>query len=174
MFRLTRAIAASKLAPNRVQVVGVVPICGGFGEAYPRDASLLIEAMLTNANDQLPELSRLAWLVVQVTLHDRWLAEAPLDAARACPRLALLVTLALGQSLDWFAGSAPPLKQALQTWLGWSEQVSESWAARLPDDWHQRLAVPADIERLQEYALTDPPSSVAPHDVEAIRAFESR
>lgn len=51
---------------DAVQVIGVQPVLGGYGKPYPDRKRIRIEAVLTNASPDLPEVVRLAWLIAQL------------------------------------------------------------------------------------------------------------
>ena len=121
-------------------VLAVLPLSGGHGLLLPDQQTLLLEAMLTDADDRLPEILRLAWLVVQ-----RALAESPAadslpapevtgpgvtapgvtgpgvtgpanDRPTARPLAALLLTLLLANDLEWMPVTPAHFGLALRSW----------------------------------------------------------
>jgi hypothetical protein len=55
-----------RLISSQATVVGVQPVVGGAGRAYPSYQFATIEAVLTNPVAELPEVIRLAWLLAQL------------------------------------------------------------------------------------------------------------
>ena len=96
-----------KPSAETITVLPVYPVLGGAGEIHPADRSLRIEAVLTNPHPQLPELVRLAWLLM------RLLSPESIPASDLIPAV-----LASAEEVE--AASCNPLTQQLaqQTWLG--------------------------------------------------------
>ncbi len=153
MHSFRRAARLDSQSDSEIQVISAVPVSGGFGEAYPVNDALLFETLLTDADDRLPELARLAWLVIQLRLPKDLAAEPAVDAVVWRPRVALLVTLALGHQLDWFPTSTPPLGLAVETWLDPADSKTTSWISRLPNNWYDSLTTRADLDRLVQCTL---------------------
>ena len=53
--------------PSKAQIVTVLPIHGGGGEAIAEHESVVIETVLANPIGNLPEILRLAWLIAQLS-----------------------------------------------------------------------------------------------------------
>ena len=135
-----------------IDVIGVIPLIGGAGQAFPSQSAVLIEAVLTNADERLPELVRLAWLVTQLRLTTASETATSFYVSRRCQLAALLLALAAADHLEWFAPTPPPLALALQTWLHASAPLAERSTATLPADWSAQLASPSDLHRLWHLA----------------------
>ena len=150
MRQVDRYLSQPSGGPREIEVIGVIPVCGGGGEAYPSEHAMWIEAMLTNPDDRLPELARLAWLVTQLRLPDEPLAAGPPRCPSAARQQeALLLTFAVGQQLDWFIAAEPPLTLAWQQWCGASAAQAQRWRSQLPGDWADQLLAQPGITPLQ-------------------------
>jgi hypothetical protein len=116
-------------------VLAVHPLSGGHGLLLPDQQTLLLEAMLTDADDRLPEILRLAWLVVQRALAESPAADAlpapnftgpgvtgpgvtgpSNDRPTARPLAALLLTLQLANDLEWMPVTPAHFGLALRSW----------------------------------------------------------
>jgi hypothetical protein len=83
-------------------VIGLQPILGGFGKAHPDRDLVRIEAVLTNARPELPEVIRLGWLLVQLEQksNEIFRSDASTDAPALIPLATLPAILAAGQELE--------------------------------------------------------------------------
>ncbi len=116
-------------------VLAVHPLSGGHGLLLPDQRTLLLEAMLTDADDRLPEILRLAWLVAQRALAESPAADslpAPVisgpdvsgphntgpsgDCPSTRPLAALLLTLLLANDLEWMPVTPGHFGLALRSW----------------------------------------------------------
>lgn len=66
MLRAIERLAQWDLLAERAEVVMVLPVLGGHGMAHLPTNQVTFEAVLTNADPQLPEIVRLAWLLGQL------------------------------------------------------------------------------------------------------------
>ena len=55
---------------SRLQVQGLLPLCGGFGRSFAESDCVQIELVLANPTAEVPEVVRLAWLVAQLSIPD--------------------------------------------------------------------------------------------------------
>ncbi len=109
-----------------IRVVGLLPIRGGDGQAFPEANAVALESMLTNIDDRLPELARLAWLVVQIWLSQRTAPSQQMPDLQSLQRSAAVVTLQLATELDWFPVTPATVDLALRLWrLGPPTQFDE-------------------------------------------------
>lgn len=117
-----------RLLADRATVVAVHPAFGGGGRASLATNAVLIEAVLTNVVDGLPEVVRLGWLLAQLN-H-----ELPIFSDRVHgSRLPLVAQLAM----------LPATLQASET-VELSELTPFTIAAALPA-WHIEIAADKDI-----------------------------
>lgn len=96
-----------KPSTETITVLPVYPVLGGAGGIHPAERSLRIEAMLANPHPQLPELVRLAWLVMRLLSPESMTARD-------------LIPAVLASAEEFEAASCNPLTQQLaqQMWLG--------------------------------------------------------
>lgn len=66
MLREIGRLTDPRLVADRADVVMVLPVLGGDGHAHLPANLVTFEAMLTNADESLPEVMRLAWLLAQL------------------------------------------------------------------------------------------------------------
>jgi len=64
-----RRLVDGELLPPQARIVLVYPVLGGGGEAFVAYNLVHLEAMLTNVDDRLPEVVRLAWLLSCLNLE---------------------------------------------------------------------------------------------------------
>ncbi|HND55903.1 MAG TPA: hypothetical protein PLV92_25980 [Pirellulaceae bacterium] len=107
--------------PQRVIIVA--PVNGGGGWACPARDVVVFEGLLANPWRQLPEISRLAWLLAQNLLtpsHDTPL-DAPRDTPLAAPRDARAalaeIVLAAGEFVELNQDDEATRQLARSIWL---------------------------------------------------------
>ncbi len=125
-----------ELFVERANVLLVQPISGGGGTAYPQTNSVAFEAVLTNAQPQLPEVLRLAWLLAQLNLDLPRYSER-LEASRRdrVLRLSILpVVLETAADLELTTYSPDRLAQAA---LAWGAPLFEPLTPAVLDTWWQ-------------------------------------
>ena len=140
-----------RLIPSQATVVGVQPILGGAGRAYPNQQFVTIEAVLTNPVVELPEVIRLAWLLAQQgasqiaitesTMSDRgsfvWALAMlpPVLAASQIVELARIDEANLSLAIEqWSIAIPESLKNPAQSLIHWWEtylQTKPSWEVAL-------------------------------------------
>jgi hypothetical protein len=109
-------------------VIFVQPILGGDGIAFPKSKIFLLEAMLTNASPEIPEVLRVAWLASQMNADrlsvgklsvDR-LAEATDSTShqqsRSLAIAMMMSTLAAGEVMELCRCDEATAAKALQLW----------------------------------------------------------
>ncbi len=95
--------------PPQLQVDGLLPICGGFGQAFPDSGRVQIELVLANPTAEVPEVVRLAWLVAQLSI--------PNNTDSLADRLALVpCCLASAEQLGIAQCQVSSLITSLQQW----------------------------------------------------------
>ncbi len=126
----------SELLVEHAHVLLVQPISGGGGAAYPQANSVVFEAVLTNAQPQLPEVLRLAWLVAQLNLDLPCFVEA-LDLSRhgsVLPLSVLPVVLETAADIELTSYGLEQLAQAAELWR---VSFPESLTPVVLDTWWQ-------------------------------------
>ena len=68
LLKQAGSAVAALPACSEIPCVGLLPLRGGDGYASPRHGGIAIEWLLTNVDDQLPEVLRLAHLVTQLVI----------------------------------------------------------------------------------------------------------
>lgn len=101
--------------PGRINVWSLLPLRGGFGVLVPGTNDVLLELLLTNLDDRLPELARLAWLVAQQMLAPQ-LQSSGRASTLTCQLAALLGMQAVATELEWFDMTPATLQRALVAW----------------------------------------------------------
>ncbi|MEM9825945.1 MAG: hypothetical protein AAF958_05125 [Planctomycetota bacterium] len=117
--------------PERIQIVLVHPQRGGGGDVTPRGDSIWFEAMLTDSDPRIPEVLRLAWLTLRVsirlhlsgrsdalTLHRGWDLASVSLIRRAALDIGLLQEVTAGQLMNFWEFGDAKQAIALETWDG--------------------------------------------------------
>ena len=118
MMRQFAQLTEPWLVAPQAEVVVVLPAVGGHGVAHLPANLVAFEAMLTNVDDSLPEVVRLAWLVAQLQF------DLPAMAEQISPgrleSLAKLATLppllASAEQVELTRFDTLTLTQSLQAW----------------------------------------------------------
>ncbi len=114
-----RLVPACKSHRGKEAAVQVMqPICGGFGASHPDVAAVRIEAVLTNPLQELPEVVRLGWLLMQLQLPS-WRPSLSIEERLIEPIgvLALLPpALAAGQVVELCRIDEPHVSLAIEQW----------------------------------------------------------
>jgi hypothetical protein len=103
---------------EQAEICLVTPVLGGFGWAHHQTNRCHIEAVLTNANPQITEVMRLAWLLGQLDFerpkYSDWINSMRL---RKVAGLAMLPPILLaGEELGLCCLNPASLKQAIELW----------------------------------------------------------
>ena len=121
-----------------VELDGLLPLCGGFGQAFSGAQRVQIELVLTNPVANVPEVIRLAWLIAQLSIPD--------DSDVATDQLALVACcLAAAEQLGLAACQPASIAEALQQWRIVEQRADELgvavhqwWNARNEElAWHE-------------------------------------
>lgn len=112
---------------SRLEVDGLLPLCGGFGQSFADFDRVQIELVLTNPAADVPEVIRLAWLIAQLSI--------PADADVAVNRLALVpCCLAAAAPLGLAVCQPRSLANSLRLWR-LIDQGEEALGAALDQWW---------------------------------------
>ena len=93
---------------QRVTLFGVMPNRGGWGTTVPAANAMLIEWLLTDVEDRVPEITRLAWLVTRIRIAQCGPHAATFDAFD--------MTLQIATSLEWLSDNDATRHLAEQLW----------------------------------------------------------
>jgi len=122
MAHMKRLTQPDWIVPETTAVL-VQPIRGGDGIAFPKSQVFLLEAMLTNASPELPEVLRVAWLASQMSAG--LLSEAKLvdseeltqaQQSRALAIAMMMCTLAAGEVMELCRCNEATATKALEIW----------------------------------------------------------
>jgi hypothetical protein len=103
---------------DRCTVIGLQPILGGFGKAHPDSDLVRIEAVLTNARPELPEVIRLGWLLAQMECEssELFLRDVSVDLPTLIPLATIPSILAAGQELELTRCDSTHVALAIKHW----------------------------------------------------------
>lgn len=120
-------------------VAWVHPVCGGGGWSDAETRTVLFEAVLVNPVAPLPEVLRLAWLVVQTVLTDRRAAGSiTYQGDQLSASLALVpAVLAAGEHVELTVCNARLIAAALHAWLEIPEPRAAELGAALAAWWEE-------------------------------------
>ncbi len=118
MLSALRRIAGDELLPSQARVVLIQPISGGGGTAFVQYNIVHFEALLANADDRLPEIVRLGWLLSQLNFDLPCYSEG-LDqqqVRRLAPLAMVPLSLFAAESVEaaWF--DQDTVRRALEMW----------------------------------------------------------
>jgi hypothetical protein len=140
-MRLIAGYTSKDLIVPQCRVLLVQPLFAGGGAAHLDYNAVHLEAMLVNADERLPEVVRLAWLVAQLN-HDlpKYSERIPHDRLATIGGLAMLpATLLAAEELGLARFDRATRLAAVHQWLSpafhevlWSDQeqlvtVIENW-----------------------------------------------
>lgn len=136
---LMRQLAAqthASLIPQSVVAMLVQPVGGGGGDADPQSGRFWIEAMLTDAAPEVPEVLRVAWLVARVGVAspaaNRMIDPEHLPSVAATALVPMV--LSAGRELDLLRGDELPIDRAFALW---DPNASEATVETLQRWWQQ-------------------------------------
>jgi hypothetical protein len=137
LLQLIGGLTTKELLVERADVILVEPLEAGGGVAHPPYNSVRLEAVLTNADDRLPEVLRLAWLISQLQL------ELPIYNDHLAPyrrreigRLAMLPPLfAAAEQVELSRLNAETLALAVEKWRVWKDRPANEIATTLVTWW---------------------------------------
>ena len=134
--------------PKKVDGVLVQPVRGGDGGIEPNANRFWIEAMLTDANPDVPEVLRVAFLVTQLALESH-LREKSSERSSLPWTIALVpIVLAAGKHLDVIRSSELPIHEAVDAWRVCDPTTADTLAAWWPK-WHgTNNPIPVGLKQL--------------------------
>lgn len=116
-------IEATRLAEEpfigvAAEVVLLAPVVGGFGWAHLPTNRVYLEAVLADPHDDLPEVVRLAWLVLQVNAELARYAEGVggEQLARLAQLAAVPLALSAAEAVEWATCNTASIARALECW----------------------------------------------------------
>lgn len=150
MLQLIAGLTAKELLVERADVILVEPLQGGGGAAHPPYNSVRIEAVLANADDRLPEVLRLAWLLGQLQLELPMYSEqlSPFRRREVCALAMVPPVLAAAEQVELARFDANTVALAVESWRIWRDRPAAEIAATLQTWW-------------QIYSESRPPWAVA-------------
>lgn len=119
LLRLIASCTSADLMVPQCRVLLVQPLLAGVGAAHLDYNAVHVEAMLVNADERLPEVVRLAWLVAQLN-HDlpKYSERIPRDRLATIGGLAMLpATLCAAEQLGLARFDRATRLAAVQQWL---------------------------------------------------------
>jgi hypothetical protein len=144
------------LVASEAQMVMVLPAIGGDGSAHLARNLVTFEAVLTDADDRLPEVSRLVWLLAQLQFDLPAIAEVvkPGNVARIAQLAMLPPVLAAGEAVEVTQYSPELITQALGAWrVASSDPEATLLAGQLATWWdtylHTEITWPAAVAALE-------------------------
>ncbi|MEX2187520.1 MAG: hypothetical protein WD875_12030 [Pirellulales bacterium] len=138
LLRIVGQVTSAELLVERADVILVEPLESGGGAAHPPYNSVRIEAVLTNADDRLPEVLRLAWLLSQLQFELPMYSEhlSPHRRREVCRLSMLPALLAAAEQVELARLNAETLALAIERWRIWSERDATDIAATLLTWWN--------------------------------------
>lgn len=117
LHTLTQMTEAGLLV-ERADVVLVYPATGGGGTAHLLVNAVSFEAVLANAQADLPEVTRLAWLLAQLNMDlPRYAEHVPAERlAELAGQAAIPAVLAAAQVVELARLDEPTIARALDVW----------------------------------------------------------
>ncbi|MFN9604369.1 MAG: hypothetical protein ACK6A7_13115 [Planctomycetota bacterium] len=130
-------------------VIGMQPVLGGFGKSHPDRDMVRIEAVLTNARPELPEVIRLGWLISQLNPHTEGFFEpvASESTTHLIALATLVPTLAAGQEIELTRCDVTTVSAAIEQWLpshSTERETPTELASLLLEWWHSPVRVASD------------------------------
>ncbi len=133
MHGIARLVGDENFVAPAAEVVLVAPLVGGHGRAYLQGNRVIMEAVLANPHDDLPETLRLGWLLAQLNFDLPRFCD-PIPGSRL-PRIASLATLPLvlaaAETVELTQATPATLSRAIACW-----HLSDIEESRLFDWWH--------------------------------------
>jgi hypothetical protein len=116
------------IASTQADAVLVHPVLGGGGTSFPRHRVVVIEAVLANPFAELPEVSRLGWLVSQIGACEAF-GDAQLEQWNPATLSIALIPACLeaAEEVELVRTDARTVELAIRTWLpGLSEPAQRA------------------------------------------------
>lgn len=107
-----------RLQVDAADVILVLPVLGGGGEAQLQNNSVRIEAVLANPHDKLPEVLRLGWMLAQLHLDlPHYAQEIAVDRLPLLAALAMIpVTLSAAEQVELVHFDDHLVRLAIEAW----------------------------------------------------------
>jgi len=144
LLRTIARLTEEAVVPENAEVVLVGPYAGGYGLVHLRTNRVLLEALLFNPVQELPETLRLGWMVSQLNGDLPRFAEAAPG-----PRLGELIGLAMippvlaaAEEVELARCGESEIARAIEVWRLPCEQISDA-ASRLWQWWSAYAERPA-------------------------------
>jgi len=124
-----------------IQILPVYPWAGGFVEALPESSAVLVEAVLTDADSQLPESVRLAWGHAQLFSHKAFAKVKSLVPASIHALTTIMPALAAAEHVQLAECDPTIVSKAIKMWLD-SEPTEEAVETLTTwwNEWSRELA----------------------------------
>ncbi len=137
---------------DAADVILVQPVLGGGGRAHLLYNSIRIEAVLTNANPELPETVRMAWLLAALNFDlPKYCDNLRGGASSPVIRLALLPsTLAAAEDVELVRDPTSLLPRAIEQWNLGDAALAEPLAAWWRTCRTTETALPVALKALEE------------------------
>jgi hypothetical protein len=134
-----------------VTALMVQPMRGGDGGCDASSSRLWLEAMLTDVDQRVPEVLRVAWLVTSMAI-DNYARETSGDLRLMLPWSLVSVPLVLsaGKELELVRGDELPIREAMKVWHFADEGVAETVSRWWADQADSMDPMPARLKRLDQ------------------------
>ena len=109
--------AASSTDAQPVQILPVYPWAGGFAQPLPASGAVMVEAVLTDAAGDIPEVVRLAWGHAQLLSHHAFATNkiACVDSVHALTTI--MPTLSAAEHVQLAVCDDATVAQAIRSWM---------------------------------------------------------
>jgi hypothetical protein len=142
--------------PAKTEGLLVQPMRGGDGGCEPSAARIWVEAMLTDADPQVPEVLRVAWLITCLAIDNHLAAASPM-LIQAWSLAAVPLVLTAGRQLEVIRGDTLPVQSATQLWQLGGEMVGD----KVDFWWHENRSsqspLPVAVKELEHLLRTVSP-----------------
>ena len=136
-------------SPGRVDALLVQPIRGGDGGFDAEQKRIWVEAMLTDADPEVPEVLRIVWLVTRLTI-ELYLRDGSDDAlADSWALVSVPIALEAGRELEIVNWPEAPIEKAMQVWHFGDTNVATKLGAWWRSHRDSAMPLPAALKILQ-------------------------
>jgi hypothetical protein len=118
LLQQVRRLTEENFVASSAEVTLVTPWVGGYGYGHLKSNRVLLEAMLADPHDDLPETLRLGWLLAQLNADLPIYSEPiPADRLLLVTQLATLpVVLSAAEVVEWGTCNLATIDRALTCW----------------------------------------------------------
>ncbi len=118
LLHQVRRLTEENFVASSAEVTLVTPWVGGYGYGHLKSNRVLLEAMLADPHDDLPETLRLGWLLAQLNADLPIYSEPiPADRLLLVAQLATLpVILTAAEGVEWGTCNLSTIEQAITCW----------------------------------------------------------